>query len=567
MHNTKVKPTLSFRLAVVLMALGLGACSGGGSAGAPAVVAPEAVPTATPSPTPSSAPATGLVPVTFRIKWPAPSSNATRGKRPRYLPSTARSASIALYGGTPEYLNSPTSTLSFSAPAGLDTFLVQVYDEQNGKGNVLSSANITQKISGTSGNIVATTLNGVIASLKITLANPAPAAGSKATIAVTAAGLDADGNTIIGPADYSTPITLGISDPAASGTLSLSKTILQTPGTAVALTYSGGTLWSAAITASAVGAAPVSAPLTPTPTIYSVKLPQSASRPVYITPGPAGLMWFTDNGTNSIGRSSLGGTTSETAIPTAFAQPGGIIEASDGNIYFTETNGQKIGKSLPSGAVSEPLKTSFYQATGGIVDDGQGNLWFPTFNYAETLPLTANCANACGTATELGGNNTDLLDLAFGPDANLYFTDFSENEIIKLSDPYDSGASASGLQVPANSLPRSIVRGPDGNMWFTELGRSRIGVISPATFSLTAEYTTPTINSGPNLMTVGKDGALWFTEDYVNRIGRITTAGVITEYPAGPVSSSLQLQGIATAPDGSIWFCETATNVIGKLVY
>ncbi len=545
-----------FRVALVVTASFCAGCSGGGGSGT------------TPQPIASSAQA-DLVPVTFTIKWPAASSSATRSRGLRgskYLPSTARSASIGLYGGTPQYLNSPTSTLTFTAPAGLDTFLVQVYDEQNGDGNVLSKANITQKISGTSGNIVATTLNGVIASLNVTLSNPAPAAGTKATIAVTAAGLDADGNTIIGPADYSTPITLGISDSAGSGTLSLSTTVLQTPGTAVTLTYSGGTVWSAAVTASANGAAPFSAPLTPTPTIYSIKLPNSASRPVYVTPGPSGLMWFTDNGTNAIGRSSLTGTVSETIIPDANAQPGGIVEASDGNIYFTETNGSHVGKSSPGGIVSEPYNIF---GASGIVSDGSGGIWalipgslgssfvshLSLANPGETIDFPIPTANA------------NPLSLAFGPDANLYFPEFGADQIGKLYDPYQQSSTVSELPVPTTSSPRSIVLGPDGNMWFTELNRSRIGVVSVSTFSLTAEYTTPTLNSGPNLMTVGKDGALWFTEDYVNRIGRITTGGVITEYPVGPVSSSLALQGIAAAPDGSIWFCETATNVIGRLVY
>jgi virginiamycin B lyase len=276
-------------------------------------------------------------------------------------------------------------------------------------------------------------------------------------------------------------------------------------------------------------------------------------------------MWFTDNGTNAIGRSSLTGTVSETTIPDANAQPGGIVEASDGNIYFTETNGIHVGKSLPSGVISEPfnLQAAYFS---GLVSDGNGNLWFLYPGSNDSFIFGLNLASGISNTTEIPVANADPLSLAFGPDANLYFTEFGANQIGKLYDPYQS-ATVSELPAPTDSSPRSIVRGPDGNMWFTELNRSRIGVLSWSNFSLIAEYITPTINSGPNLMTVGKDGALWFTEDYVNRIGRVTTGGVITEYPVGPMSSSLELQGIATAPDGSIWFCETATNVIGKLVY
>jgi len=113
------------------------------------------------------------------------------------------------------------------------------------------------------------------------------------------------------------------------------------------------------------------------------------------------------------------------------------------------------------------------------------------------------------------------------------------------------------------------VRGPDGNLWFAENGVSKIGRLSPNSFSVTGEFPTLTPNAQPVGMTAGQDGALWFTENGQDRIGRITTGGTVTEY-ASPVTG-LGLRGIGVAADGSLWFAEPGTGVnpgrVGKLVY
>ena len=100
-------------------------------------------------------------------------------------------------------------------------------------------------------------------------------------------------------------------------------------------------------------------------------------------------------------------------------------------------------------------------------------------------------------------------------------------------------------------------------------GTSKIGRLSPNSFSVTGEFPTLTANGGPTGIAVGQDNALWFTESGLDKIGRITTGGTVSEY-ASPVTG-LGLKGIAVAPDGSLWFCEPGTGLnpgrIGKLVY
>ena len=54
----------------------------------------------------------GHAKVTFKIHW----KHRRHGRRPHYIAATARSISISINGGVPQYANSPTSAVIVSAP-------------------------------------------------------------------------------------------------------------------------------------------------------------------------------------------------------------------------------------------------------------------------------------------------------------------------------------------------------------------------------------------------------------------------------------------------------------------
>src|SRR5436305_14831944 len=102
-----------------------------------------------------------------------------------------------------------------------------------------------------------------------------------------------------------------------------------------------------------------------------------------------------------------------------------------------------------------------------------------------------------------------------------------------------------------------IAPGPDGNVWFTEYSANNIGRITP-TGAIT-EFPLPTPNSYPNWLTSGPDGNIWFSE--ASHIGRITSNGTITEYPL-PAP-----RGLVTGADGNLWIVvEGAGAKIGRFV-
>jgi virginiamycin B lyase len=537
----------------------LAACSGGGGT--------QSVPTTTPN-GPSNA---AMAKVTFTMSWN--DTLVSNARTPKYVPATARSVSVSVNGGTPQFLNAPAATIVIDAPVGTDTFAFATFDDQNGQGNVLSRASVTKAVVAGTANTVSAVLNGVVVTVSVSLSNPSPNAGVPATVNVNVTAKDADGNTIVGPGDYSVPIHLAISDPASSNTLSLSTNNLPNSSTTATLTYNGGTLSSASIVASATGVTSAAATFAPTPTFYQFSIPVATNRPNWIAAGSDGNMWFTENPGGAVARITPAGVVTEFAIPTANAQPQMIIGASDGNLWFAEFSTtpapgtSKVAKVTTTGTFTE-FTTLFSPPPPdnplGLVDRGDGNIWYVA-NGSSRVGFQGISSGVAGE-TSIPTANSGPFGIATAPDNNLYYTESAVDKIGRIANLF---TAQSEISLTTGTVPESIVRGPDGNVWFTENGTGKIGRLSPNSFSVTGEFPTLTPNSAPVGITVGQDGALWFTENGLDKIGRITTGGTVTEF-ASPVTG-LALRGIAVASDGSLWFCEPGTGLnpgrIGKLVY
>ncbi|GAC1389553.1 MAG: hypothetical protein NVSMB31_05670 [Vulcanimicrobiaceae bacterium] len=517
--------------------------------------------------------------VTFTMHW---NSTQSAHRNPAYVPATARSASVSVNGGTAQFVNAPLTTIIIDAPVGTDTFSFATFDAQDGQGNVLSRASVTKNIVAGTANTVSATLNGVVASLTLSLSNSSPNAGVPATVNVNVAARDADGNTIVGPGDYSTPIGLSIQEDTSSSTLSLSTTTLPNASTTATLTYNGGTLNSglpggpvAYVIARATGIPTQFAAFTPTPTFYQFSIPVAANKPQWIAAGSDGNMWFTEFPGNTVAKVTPAGVVTECpAIPTAASNPQGIIGASDGNLWFTEFAGSKIARVTTSCTYTE-FATLF--ATDGpqlLADRGDGNVWFTGFtgNHVGFQGLTSGVSGE----TTIPTANSRPYGIAPAPDLNLYFTENAVDQVGRI--PMLFGAITE-VPLPVGSAPMQIVRGPSTEtacgggpcMWFTEFGTSRVARLNPNGWPAPTidQFTTSTASSNPLGIVAGKDGALWVTESGLDRIGRVSVSGTVSEYTS-PVTG-LGLKGIAVAPDGSIWFAESGTGLnpgrIGKLVY
>jgi len=245
--------------------------------------------------------------------------------------------------------------------------------------------------------------------------------------------------------------------------------------------------------------------------IAEYALPAQNDGPTGIAAGADGALWFTAEGTNKIGRITIGGSVKEFPVPTPISAPVGIAAGPDGALWFTELVGDQLGRITTSGALSEySLPTKDAQPQG----------------------------------------------IAAGPDGAVWFTELAGNKIGRIAP--DGSITEFPLAAPA--APAFITAGPDGALWFTEsaAAANKIGRITVK--GAITEFPVPTANSEPFGITVGPDGALWFTERMAKQIGRITTAGVVTELPT--VAPGF---GIATGPDGNLWFTEPDTGKVASI--
>jgi hypothetical protein len=105
----------------------------------------------------------------------------------------------------------------------------------------------------------------------------------------------------------------------------------------------------------------------------------SFNRPLSITTGPDGALWFTENGGNKIARITTAGVITEFPIPTADSNPTGITAGPDGALWFAEASADKIGRITTEGVITEfPITAGSFPTD--ITTGPDGALWFPEYH-------------------------------------------------------------------------------------------------------------------------------------------------------------------------------------------
>jgi streptogramin lyase len=291
------------------------------------------------------------------------------------------------------------------------------------------------------------------------------------------------------------------------------------------------------------------------------------SNPVGITAGPDYNLWFTEPGTNHIGRiASIGGDVTVYGNLTSSSAPLDITAGPDGNLWFTESGANQIGRITPQGIVTEYPLHNTNSEPFGITAGPDGYLWFTEYKGNRIGRINPNVPDPGNTIAEYALRTPESRpsEIAAGLDGNLWFSEEGANALGHI-DPraLDPGRTLTEIVLPANSGPGGITAGPDGNLWFTEGGTNQIGRMTPQGV-LTGQFTVPTPASLPYRITAGSDGNLWFTEQQGNRIASITPAGSFNEFPPLAMAVS-QPWGITPGPLGNLWFTEHGSNRIGEV--
>ncbi len=145
-----------------------------------------------------------------------------------------------------------------------------------------------------------------------------------------------------------------------------------------------------------------------------------------------------------------------------------------------------------------------------------------------------------------------------GPDGNLWFTEFNNSKVGRIT------PTGTVTEFAAGAEPNRITTGPDGNLWFTESATASAAVGRITTKGNLTEFALPPANATFSYgMTIGPDGNLWTADISANVVDRITPLGAITAFPVPAAKSGPS--ATTTGPDGNLWFTEQNSNQIGRL--
>jgi virginiamycin B lyase len=209
-----------------------------------------------------------------------------------------------------------------------------------------------------------------------------------------------------------------------------------------------------------------------------------------ITLGPDGRLWLLDfGGTYGNGVQTNGGVIAlaigtngvtnavyfNSTNLTVHSRPVSITRGRDGNLYFTEELTGKIARITTNGVITEsgllPTNSQPFVITTGP----DGALWF-TFansNALGRIDTNLNISQFVLPTNNTGGLVADYtIGLTLGRDGNLYYTDPLPNLIGRVQ--VNETTNATNLTVSqfytptTNAFPLRITTGPDRNIWFGE---------------------------------------------------------------------------------------------------
>jgi hypothetical protein len=599
------------RAAALIAVVIFTACAGGGGG---ARTSPAAMATAR-----------GTLSITLRIPQTTAATQSTK-RRAQYISSATQSLRISLQTVNGQAPSPPVSdivvslvppscpvnggyttcTVSEPAVVGVDAYAFDLYASTDGSGQALATASSTVTVTQGVATMASVTFNGVDSgslSLSSSLFT-APADGAKHTFNFTVAAADAAGKTITPPGNYTTPISLSISnDP--NGALALSTTSISAPGTngrtTVTITYDasksltdgqivvadGGMtstvsvaplIYSPTSVKFFLGTSPatqtvVAGEATSSTQAYSVGLTGSFAQFVCVCRPVAGGQIAIQITSESVGRGTLiitdpfGATASvpvgvggsaPVLMPTSItAQEYGIFSSASGYLFLGQ--GAKVGSIQPSSCSSTSCPATFVSLAGTGVDIGDitagqsGALYIVGSTNLMELPSTCPQTNCTPSAVTTGVSGS-FTHIASGDDGNIWAV--TETATVHRVTP---GGVVTAFTFTGFS-PNWIAAASDGTLWFTDNADGKIGHFDPNACSSSCAVTSYNAShspSGLNDVVVDASNNIWVAERSVNYLAEVacTPTCAIREYkyvlPGG--GSVNNISALAIAPDGLLF--------------
>ena len=169
--------------------------------------------------------------------------------------------------------------------------------------------------------------------------------------------------------------------------------------------------------------------IAPTGLMNTYDLPSFEPRPLGITQGPDGHIWFAERSARKIGRVTASGNVTEFAVPPPLTTgPSQIVRGNDGALWFATDDG--FGRSAINGEMTV-FPTGLQAASGRLLAAPDGTFWMGSGG--DVIQFTPPSGIARLKVFEQPADATGMLFDAAG---NLYVTDASLRQfgrVVKVS--------------------------------------------------------------------------------------------------------------------------------------
>lgn len=235
------------------------------------------------------------------------------------------------------------------------------------------------------------------------------------------------------------------------------------------------------------------------------------------------------------------------------------VPAPDGSVWFTEQGSNRLGRVDPrTREVAEfqaNLKPGIGTERGSMHTSrvaSDGVVWSSGSPLRRFDPRTSKFTEIDEVPTSYG--------IVLDKDNNAWFTEFTEDGKIGKVDAKTLKVTKYTVPTP-NARPRRIQVDTDGTIWFAEFGSGKIASFDPKTEKF-AEFQLPGPAPTPYALGIDKNHNLWYSSESTDVIGRLDPkTGTVVEFPF-PYSEN-SMREFYTDADGRMWWASPPNNKVG----
>ena len=311
--------------------------------------------------------------------------------------------------------------------------------------------------------------------------------------------------------------------------------------------------------------APVILPGNVEATIKEWTVPTPGSRPHDPYYAPDGMVWYTGNAANLLGRfDPKTGEFKEYHLKTPRSGPHGLVADKDGNIWFTANQAAYVGKLDPkTGDVTE------YKMPDPVAFDPHT----PIFDHNGILFFTLQGADMVGRLNPKTGeiklvkvptNRAQPYGMVVDSKDTVYFDEFGSNKIASI-DPVTMEIREFTLSDPT-ARPRRITIDSNDVLWYSDFAHGHLGRFDPKTGKDTEWLSPGGPKSRPYGMTIIHD-IVWYSESGTrpNTVVRFDPATEKFQTWVIPSGGGV-VRNMVHTPDGNLWLACSGVNGIAEVL-